>query len=174
MEGALQIFDELVAGFLAAIATGVERWRGMGSGSSVSCLSSPMSVSLAQSSPPGSGSLSDALGTPLLYFLMVGGYFYVLVNLIPMTAAALNTAIGWGLEMSGGGLSADLVRTPSFIVQVGLDLAKPIAQFDTIWNAIKSTIGMAARPQNLLVFWSILLSFMASASTLGSRLLSSR
>ena len=73
--------------------------------------------------------------------------------------------------MSGGSIAADLVRKPSFIVQVGLDLAKPIAQFDTIWNALKSTIGLAAHPQNLLVFWGILLSFMASAIHFGSTII---
>jgi type IV secretory pathway TrbL component len=46
-------------------------------------------------------------------------------------------------------------------------VAKPIAQFDTTWNAIKSTIGLAAHPHNLLVFWIILVSFMASAIHFG-------
>lgn len=167
MVSALQIFDQLVGGFLAAIATGGGALARYGIG----LLSILFVIAYVREFGPklatGVGSLSDALGTPFLYFIMVGGYMYVLVNLMPMTTAALNTAIGWGLEMSGGSLSADLVRRPSFIVQVGLDLAKPIAQFDTIWNAIKSTIGLAAHPQNLLVFWGILLSFMASAIHFG-------
>ena len=167
MEGALQIFDQLVGGFLAAIATGGGALARYGIGLlSILFLFSYMREYGAKLAT-GVGSLSDALGTPLLYFIMVGGYMYVLANLIPMTTAALNTAIGWGLEMSGGSIAADLVRKPSFIVQVGLDLAKPIAQFDTIWNAIKSTIELAAHPQNLLVFWAILLSFMASAIHFG-------
>jgi type IV secretion system protein TrbL len=171
MEGALQIFDELVAAFLAAIATGGGALARYGIGLlSILFLVTYMREFGAKLAT-GIGSLSDALGTPLLYFIMVGGYMYVLANLIPMTTAALDTAIGWGLEMSGGSLSADLVRKPSFIVQVGLDLSKPIAQFDTIWNAIKSTIGMAARPQNLLIFWAILLSFMASAIHFGITLI---
>ena len=167
MELVGSVFDELVAGFLAAIAAGgttLSRY-------SVGLLSVLFVITYMREYGlrlvTGVGSLSDALGTPLLYVIMVGGYLYVLVNLVAMTTAALDTAIQWGIEMSGGGISADLVRKPSFIVQVGLDLAKPIAQFDTVWNAIKSTIGLAAHPQNLLVFWAILLSFMASAIHFG-------
>jgi type IV secretion system protein TrbL len=167
MEGALQIFDALVAGFLSAIATGGGTLARYGIGLlSILFMFSYMREFGAKLAT-GVGSLSDALGTPLLYFIMVGSYMYILSNLIPMTTAALNTAVGWGLEMSGGSISADLIRQPSFIVQAGLDVAKPIAQFDTIWNSIKSTIGLAAHPQNLLVFWVILLSFMASAIHFG-------
>jgi type IV secretory pathway TrbL component len=167
MEGALQIFDALVAGFLSAIATGGGTLARYGIGLlSILFLFSYMREFGAKLAT-GVGSLSDALGTPLLYFIMVGSYMYILSNLIPMTTAALNTAVGWGLEMSGGSIAADLMRKPSFIVQAGLDVAKPIAQFDTMWNAIKSTIGLAAHPQNLLVFWVILLSFMASAIHFG-------
>src|SRR5262249_20363633 len=164
---ALLIFNQLVEGFLAAIATGAGALARYGIG----LLSLLFLITYMREIGPrlatGVGSLSEALGTPLLFFLMVGAYMYILANLIPMTTAALDTAIGWGLEMSGGTLSANAVRTPSFIVQAGLDIAKPIAQFDTAWNAIKSTIGLAARPQNLVVFWAILVSFIATAIHFG-------
>jgi len=96
---------------------------------------------------------------------------YVLAYLVPLTTAALDTVIQWGLEMSGGTLAASTVRNPSFIVKMGFNIAKPIAQFDTIWQALVSTISMAAHPQNLLIFWTIIVSFIAMAIHFGVTLI---
>jgi type IV secretory pathway TrbL component len=167
MDSVCTIFDQLVAGFLAAISTGTGALARYG----ILLLSLLFVITYMREYGArlamGVGSLSDALGTPLLYFLMVGGYMYILGNLVPMTTAALDTAIRWGLEMSGGTMSADLVRTPSFIVTMGLSVAKPIAQYDTLWQAILTTVNLAAHPQNLLIFWVILISFFATAIHFG-------
>lgn len=167
MDTALNIFDQLVAGFLTAIEMGGTRLAGY----SLAILSVTFVISYTQAFAPrllqGTGSLSDALALPFLYFLAVAGYLYVLTHLIPMTTAALDTAVNWGLEMSGRTMEANLLRKPSFIVRVGLDVAKPIAQFDTTWQTIKTAASMVVRPSDLLIFWFILLAFMASAVHFG-------
>jgi type IV secretory pathway TrbL component len=171
MDSALLIFDQLVAGFLAAISVGAGTLARYGIG----LLSVLFIIAYVREIGPrlatGVGSLSESLGTPLLFFLMIGGYMYVLKNVVPMTTAALDTAIGWGLEMSGGTLAASTVRTPSFIVKMGLTVAKPLAQYDTIWNAIVSSIGFAAHPQNLVIFWVILVCFISMAIHFGMTLI---
>jgi type IV secretory pathway TrbL component len=160
-----------VAGFLAAISTGTGTLARYGLG----LLGILFTIAYVREIGPrlatGVGSLSDVLGTPLLFLIMIGGYMYVLTNLVPMTTAALDTAIGWGLEMSGGTIAASTVRTPSFIVNMGLKVGKPLAQYDTTWNAIVSTIGFAAHPQNLLIFWIIVVSFLAMAIHFGMTLI---
>ena len=54
---------------------------------------------------------------------------------------------------------------------MGLSVAKPLAQFDTTWNAIVSTISMARTPRILLIFWVILVSFIAMAIHFGMTLI---
>ena len=167
MESLLQIFDTIVASFLTAIRTGNAALAFYG----IAVLGVVFVISYAREFGPrlatGIGSLSESLGTPLLFFVMAGGYLYVLTHLIPLTTAALNTAITWGATMSGGTISPEAAQKPSVIMKIGLDVAKPIASFETTWEAIKSTVGLAMRPDLLLVFWMILLAFLATTITFG-------
>jgi len=109
----------------------------------------------------GQGSLSDALGAPLLYFITVAGYYYGLIHLNAIGNAALNTFVQWALQGAGGSFDTALLQKPSFIMEAGLKAAQPIAEFDTWWNSIKSAFKMAASPGDLVAYWFVLIAFLA-------------
>lgn len=109
----------------------------------------------------GQGSLSDALGAPLLYFITVGGYYYGLLHLREIGMAGLNTFVQWGIQGGGGGFDIALLQKPSFILETGLKAARPIAEFDTWLNTIKSTVKLAAHPGDLIAYWFVLIAFLA-------------
>jgi type IV secretory pathway TrbL component len=109
----------------------------------------------------GQGSLSDALGAPLLYFLTVGAYYYGLIHLNAIGNAALSTFVQWALQGTGAGFDTAMLQQPSFIMEQGLKAARPIAEFDTWFNSIKSTFKLAAHPGDLVAYWFVLLAFMA-------------
>jgi type IV secretory pathway TrbL component len=109
----------------------------------------------------GQGSLSDALGAPLLYFLTVGAYYYGLLHLNAIGNAALNTFVQWALEGGGASFDTTMLQRPSFLIEAGLKAAQPIAEFDTWFNSIKSTFKLAAHPGDLIAYWFVLLAFMA-------------
>jgi type IV secretory pathway TrbL component len=109
----------------------------------------------------GQGSLSDALGAPLLYFLTVGAYYYGLIHLSAIGNAALNSFVQWALQGAGAPFDTTMLQTPSFIMEQGLKAARPIAEFDTWFNSIKSTFKLAAHPGDLIAYWFVLLAFIA-------------
>lgn len=109
----------------------------------------------------GQGSLSDALGAPLLYFITVGSYYYGLVHLNAIGNAAVNSFVQFALQGTGAGFDTSLLQKPSFIIEAGLRAAHPIAEFDTWWNTVKSAVKMAANPGDLLAYWFVLLAFLA-------------
>jgi len=109
----------------------------------------------------GGAALGDALASVVLIFVGIGGYYWFLVNLLPLSTAALATVVEWGLTPGGGSLTADLIRKPSIILDVGFKAAGGIAEFDTWFKAIKSTVKMASNPTDLLTWWFIVLSFLA-------------
>ena len=110
----------------------------------------------------GQGSLSDAIGAPILYFITVGGYYYGLIHLNAIGNAALNTFLQWALQGTDSSFDTTLLQKPSFIIEAGLKAAQPIAEFDTWMNSIKSVFKLASRPGDLVAYWFVpLLAFMA-------------
>src|SRR5215468_822579 len=171
MDATITIFNDMVATFLATIQTGGGRLAGYG----FALLGVLFIISYCRQFgaqlATGVGNLGDALGRPLLFILSGGLYLYVLQNLIPMTNALLDAAVTWGIELSGAPSTRDLMRSPGAIIQMGLDVARPIASFDTTWQAMKTTIGLMGRPDNLLIFWLILVVFTATAVHFGMLLI---
>src|SRR5215475_2902244 len=171
MEATITIFNDMVGTFLAAIQTGGGRLAGYG----FALLGVLFIISYCRQFgaqlATGVGNLGDALGRPLLFILSGGLYLYVLQNLIPMTNALLDAAVTWGIELSGAPATRDLMRSPGAIIQMGLDVARPIASFDTTWQAMKTTIGLMGRPDNLIIFWLILVVFTATAVHFGMLLI---
>jgi type IV secretion system protein TrbL len=167
MDTTIQIFNTMVATMLAAIQTGGGRLAGAG----FALLGVLFIISYCRQFgaqlATGVGSLGDALGRPLLFIISGGLYLYVLQNLIPMSNALLDAAVTWGMELSGVSTTRDLMRSPGAIIQMGLDVARPIASFDTTWQAIKTTVSLMGRPDNLLIFWLILVLFIATAVHFG-------
>jgi type IV secretory pathway TrbL component len=156
----LGLVDDITTGFLTAMETG---------GTALAHFAIPLLAVTATISfyreygliVMQGGDLGDALASFLLIVLGIGGYFYLLTFLFPLATAALATVVQWGLAPGGGGLTPDLIRKPSFILEVGLKAAGGVAEFDTWFKAIKSTVKMASHPGDLLAWWAIVLSFMA-------------
>ena len=105
--------------------------------------------------------MGDALAHAILLVFATGCYLFLLTHLFTMAQAALDTVFAWGLQGAGGGVTSAQLRTPSFILDAGLKVAQPIADFDTWFRAAQSTIRLAAHPGDLLAYWVIMLSFIA-------------
>jgi type IV secretory pathway TrbL component len=156
-----RFLDDVTAAFLSALQGGGER---LGT-SSLGLLSVVAIIAYYREFGArmlaGQGSVSDALGAPLLYCLTVGGYYYGLVHLREIGMAALNTFVQWGVQGGGGSFDVAVLQRPSFILETGLKAARPIADFDTWLSAIKSTVKLAASPGDLIAYWFIILAFIA-------------
>ena len=73
----------------------------------------------------GGGEMGDALASALLYAVNIGVAYWLLVNLSGMATAAYQTFLQWGLAV-GGGATAGLLLTPSAVVDLGFQIAKPL------------------------------------------------
>jgi type IV secretion system protein TrbL len=108
-------------------------------------------VTMAPAVASGAG-LGDALGACLWSMIVIGVYFYLLVNLEALTDAALNTFVTWGLAPSGGTFSLGDFLLPSRLIRAAWTASTPIREFIT-----RMGIGKAA-PWN----WPTLLIFLLS------------
>jgi type IV secretion system protein TrbL len=156
-----RFIDDITAAFLSALQTGGQTLAtyslGILSIAAVIGYYRTIGARLLQ----GGGSLSDALGTPLLYFITVGGYYYGITRLHDIGVAALQTFVLWGTQGSGSSFDVSLLQKPSFILETGLKAAKPIADFDTWFSSIKSAVKLTAQPGDLVAYWFIILAFIA-------------
>jgi type IV secretory pathway TrbL component len=156
-----RFIDDVTAAFLSALQTGGERLGvySLGLLSVVAIIAYYREFGARMLA--GHGSLSDALGAPVLYFLTVGGYYYGLIHLREIGIAALNTFVQWGVQGGSGSFDVAVLQRPSFILETGLKAARPVADFHTWFSAIKSTVKLAASPGDLFAYWAILLAFIA-------------
>jgi type IV secretory pathway TrbL component len=156
-----RFIDDITAAFLSALQTGGERLGAYSLGvlSVVAIIAYYREFGARMLA--GQGSLSDALGAPLLYVLTVGGYYYGLIHLREIGIAALNTFVQWGVQGGSGSFDVALLQRPSFILETGLKAAQPIADFETWFSALKSTVKLATNPADLLAYWFIVLAFIA-------------
>jgi type IV secretion system protein TrbL len=103
--------------------------------------------------------MGDALAHALTIIFAAGCYMFVLLQLFAIAQAALDTVFYWGLLGAGGGVSSAQLTQPSFIFEAGMKAAKPIADFDTWFRAVQSTVRLAAHPGDLVAYWGIIIAF---------------
>jgi type IV secretory pathway TrbL component len=72
--------------------------------------------------------LGDALGTCLWTLLIIGIYYYLLVNLEPLIDAGLNTFVTWGLAPGHGAFSLGDFLLPSRLIRAGWIASTPIRE----------------------------------------------
>jgi hypothetical protein len=112
METTIQIFNDMVATFLATIQAGGGRLAGYG----FALLGVLFMISYCRQFgaqlATGVGSLGDALGRPLLFIISGGLYLYVLQNLVPMSNALLDAAVTWGGRVEWCRLDAGVDAQP--------------------------------------------------------------
>lgn len=77
----------------------------------------------------GGAGLGDALGTCLWTILIIGIYYYLLVNLESLIDAALNTFVQWGLAPGRGAFSLGDFLLPSRLIRAGWKASTPIREF---------------------------------------------
>jgi type IV secretory pathway TrbL component len=104
--------------------------------------------------------LGDALAHGMLLIFAAGCYLFLLTQIFQIAQAALDTVFMWGLMGAGGPVTSAQLRAPSFILAAGLKTAQPIADFDTWFRAVQSTVRLAAHPGDLIAYWAIILSFI--------------
>ena len=109
----------------------------------------------------GGGMLGDTFGEMVFMCVSLGFYMWFLQHLVPITDALLTTFIGWGVEASGGQFAPPTLRTPSLIMQAGLDAAGPLVAFDTFWRGLKSTYNLLSDPWLFVAAVVILAAFGA-------------
>ena len=103
--------------------------------------------------------LGDALGTVLLTTIRIGIFYWILVNLIPLTNAAFLTFVGWGLAPTGGAISPESFKLPSLVVDLGFKAAYPLQVFIQSfagWSALKNLPTIIVY---VLSYWIIVLAF---------------
>ena len=86
----------------------------------------------------GGGQMGEALAGALLYAVNIGVAYWLLVNLSGIATAAYQTFLQWGLA-AGGGATAGLLLTPSTVVDMGFQIAKPLMDYtarQTGWSAL--------------------------------------
>jgi type IV secretory pathway TrbL component len=103
--------------------------------------------------------LGDALAHFLTLMFACGCYMFVLFHLFPLANAALETVFAWGLAGSAQ-VGVGQIRSHAFIMEAGLKSARNIADFDTWFRAVQSTVRLAAHPGDLIAYWCIVLSFI--------------
>ena len=89
----------------------------------------------------GGAGAGDAVGSVLLSILKIGVFYWLLINLAPLTSAALRTFLQWGIAPTGGGISVDTFLAPSKVVDVGFVIGRPIREYTDsflqwagVWN----------------------------------------
>jgi type IV secretory pathway TrbL component len=102
----------------------------------------------------------DALAHAMFLVFAAGCYLFLLTQIFAIAQAALETVFAWGLLGAGSGITAAQLRAPSFIFLTGLKAAKPIADFDTWFRAVQSTVHLAAHPGDLIAYTAVVLAFI--------------
>jgi type IV secretion system protein TrbL len=156
----LFLIDNITAAFLSAMQTGGKQLAiYMLPILSVCAIISYYREYSATVMSSGAG-MGDALAHALLLIFAAGCYLFLLTQIFTIAQAALDTVFSWGLLGAGGSVTSAQLRTPSFIMEAGLKTAQPIAEFDTWFRAVQSTIKLAAHPGDLIAYWCIVLSFV--------------
>lgn len=156
----LFIIDELTRAFLAALQGGGEMLAVfMLPILSVCALIAWYREYSATVMSSGAG-MGDALAHALLLVFGAGCYLFFLTQLFTIANAALDTVFYWGLLGAGSGVTSAQLRAPSFILETGLKVAKPLADFDTFFRGAKSMVKLAMHPQDWVAVMCILLAFI--------------
>lgn len=103
----------------------------------------------------GAGSLNDVLGTLLGRLLMIGVLYWLVVIWPVMTDAALESMLTFASVATGAESMQGLLTQPSRLWTMGMQVAKPIADFDTWYKATASLVGLAVSPRDLIFFLCI-------------------
>src|SRR2546422_278905 len=153
------LIDQITAAFLAAIDAGQQ---------ALAVFTLPILAVCAlisyyreysatvMSSGAGTG---EALAHALAILFVTGCYMFVLLQLFAIAQAVLDTVFFWGLLGAGGSVSSAQLTAPSFIFEAGMRAAKPIADFDTWFRAVSSTVRLVTNPLDLVSYWLIVASF---------------
>src|SRR4030095_299459 len=125
------LIDAITAGFLGAIDAGQQALAVFALPILAICaLISYYREYSATVMSSGAG-LGDYLAHALLLIFATGCYMFVLLQLLAIAQAALDTVFFWGLLGAGGGVSSAQLNQPSFIFEAGRKTAKPIAAVGT-------------------------------------------
>src|SRR5215510_11733896 len=153
------LIDAITAGFLSAIDAGQQALAVFALPILALCaLISYYREYSATVMSSGAG-LGDYLAHALLLIFATGCYMFVLLQLFAIAQAALDTVFFWGLLGAGGGISSAQLNQPSFIFEAGMKAARPIADFDTWFRAVYTTVRLVANPTDLIAYWLIIASF---------------
>jgi type IV secretion system protein TrbL len=106
--------------------------------------------------------VGDALAGTLLAMVKFGVFYWILVNLEAMSAAALDSFLLWGLAPAGG-VSLGTFRQPGAIMLLGLELAFPLINFPTsLWSKLTGAFLMY-QAGYMMAYSIVVLSFGAIA-----------
>jgi type IV secretion system protein TrbL len=103
----------------------------------------------------------DALASLLVFTMSAMVYYWVCINLWAMGMAVLGTAIQWGTAASGYPFSTDVLRKPSFILDIGLKVAFPSLEMGSFLQKMWAAAQMVAAPVDSIIGWIIVGAFAA-------------
>jgi P-type conjugative transfer protein TrbL len=114
----------------------------------------------------GSAGVGDALASTLLSCVKTGVFYWLLINLSSIAAAAFDTFLQWGMA-AGGTFSAGSFRTPSSLINLGFRAVLPIQEFMdrsagwvAVWNYGNHFIYTLAKFTVLIAFFLVALHLM--------------
>jgi type IV secretory pathway TrbL component len=155
----ITLIDQITAGFLGAIAAGQQALAVFALPILGVCAIISYYREYSQTVMSSGAGLGDALAHALTLIFAAGCYVFLLTKLFAITQAALDTVFFWGLTGAGGGVSSAQLTAPSFIFVAGMQAARPIADFDTWFRSVQSSIKLMAHPGDLIAYWAIVLAF---------------
>jgi type IV secretion system protein TrbL len=153
------LIDAITAGFLGAIDAGQQALAVFAIPILALCALISWYREYSATVMSSGAGLGDALAHALTIIFAAGCYMFLLLQLFAIAQAALDTVFYWGLLGAGGGVSSAQLSAPSFIFEAGMKAAKPIADFDTWFRAVYTTVRMVANPTDLIAYWLIIASF---------------
>jgi type IV secretion system protein TrbL len=110
----------------------------------------------------GGASAGDAVAGVLLSVLKTGVFYWLLVNFAPLTTAAFETFLQWGLT-PGGGSSGDVFTAPSEIVNLGFRAAKPLVNFGSSFKWWVTSWFWFTLSFYVIAYWIVVIAFFLVA-----------
>lgn len=106
------------------------------------------------------GQLGDVLATFILTIIGYGIFYYLLINFIPLTTAALLTFIQWGVAVGGVYTSPEVFLKPSSILILGFQAGEPIIRYVQKYISWSALFNL---PTLLIYLWAYVVIVIAIA-----------
>src|SRR5712691_13440115 len=153
------IFDTIVTTFTAALQSGAQTLTASALPLLLVFATIAFYRDMGALTLQGGAGAGDAIAHAVLHVLLIGIFYWLVTNILPLTTAAYHTFLQWGAAPATAGVSTDTFLTPSTIVNAGFTLAKAMATYERNmlgWSAVWSPFTVLSYG---LAYWLIVIAF---------------